>query len=614
MTSQLDQRRIALEQAARAERHAVAVAVPLALLAIAAIGATATHAFPAAGWTAAIAVIVAIAAVRWRGRRTARRQRLAFAVDWWTRADARRADRFDAQADDGAAFCDPDHAFAADLDLFGPGSLFQRLNGCHTEFGRRRLAQILTGTPAAATVHSRQESVRAMIPLVDAREALEVELRVLAALAPAHSLERERLLRNTAALRDLDRDPPAKPSQLTVIVAVVLATVATLAWIGALLDVLPSAIAMAAQVTNLVVLAMHRGVARRLAHFELVDRTLLAWSTVFGAAARVAREVPGLAQAATALDAGPTDAPTAIANLHGLVAWLSQRRNLLYLITVDALLLLDLHADRAILRWQRRHAADLRRWFDAAAEVEAMAALADYAATAVDHTWPEVVDPATPQFHADRLAHALLPRSTRVGNDYRLDQPGTVMVITGSNMSGKSTYLRAAGVAAVMANAGLPVVATALRWSALPVFSVMRATDSLRSGTSLFLAEVRRLKRCLDAAARGPTLVLLDEILAGTNSQERHLGAIAVLRLLAERGALTLVSTHDLALSRIADELPGNARVMHFRDAVDDGRMTFDFALQDGVLRSTNALRVMRAEGIPVTDPVDPPPSDEISH
>jgi hypothetical protein len=250
--------------------------------------------------------------------------------------------------------------------------------------------------------------------------------------------------------------------------------------------------------------------------------------------------------------------------------------------------------------WRRRHGRDLLGWLDAVGRAEALAAPATYAYENPDDPFPEVVE-AGPVLEAADLAHPLLPRGRCVPNDVNLGGDLRMLLVSGSNMSGKSTFLRTVGVNAVLALAGAPVRAARLRLSPLQVGATLRVQDSLQRGQSRFFAEITRLRQILDLA-RGPVpvLFLLDELLSGTNSEDRRAGAEAVLRRLVESGAVGLLTTHDLALTAIADQLgPAGANV-HFDDRLEDGRLAFDYRMRPGVVRQRNALALMRAIGIEV--------------
>jgi len=240
-------------------------------------------------------------------------------------------------------------------------------------------------------------------------------------------------------------------------------------------------------------------------------------------------------------------------------------------------------------------------WLDRLADVEALACLGGYLHDRPDLVMPEVVE-AGPSFVAERLAHPLLDDA--VPNDVSLERPGQLLLVTGSNMSGKSTLLRAIGLNTALALAGGPVSARRLSLSALHTWTSMRVQDSLEQGVSFFYAEVRRLKHVLEGAAEHPreALVLVDEMLLGTNTRERRLASEEVLHLLVQTGCIGAVTTHDLSLAELA-RTPGSSLVpVHFQDVLEDGRMRFDYTLRQGVVQSTNALRVLALAGIPVRD------------
>jgi DNA mismatch repair ATPase MutS len=245
----------------------------------------------------------------------------------------------------------------------------------------------------------------------------------------------------------------------------------------------------------------------------------------------------------------------------------------------------------------------VRGWLEVLGEVEALASLGSFATEHEGFAWPELA--AEPVLEGKSVAHPLLPEDKSVGNDVTLAGSGRALVVTGSNMSGKSTLLRALGVNALLAYAGAPVCARSLRIGPSRVATSMRIEDSLEQGVSHFYAELRRLKRVLDLAhepGRPPVLFLLDEILHGTNSRERVIGACAVVRELVAVAALGAVSTHDLGITALAKELGGKVENVHFEEQVHDGAMTFDYVLRPGIVQSSNALRLMRAVGIAVPE------------
>jgi DNA mismatch repair ATPase MutS len=249
----------------------------------------------------------------------------------------------------------------------------------------------------------------------------------------------------------------------------------------------------------------------------------------------------------------------------------------------------------AVERWQRNHGPALRTWLEAWAEFEALNALAAYAYENPENCFPELTDgPA--YLEANDLGHPLLPRGSCVTNNVELTPQSPFYIVSGSNMSGKSTLLRAMGLNAVLAFAGAPVRARAVRLSGLSIFASLSIVDSLLNGKSKFLAEVDRLRQAIESDVPGrPVLFLVDEILAGTNSRDRRIAAEAVVRTLVTQGAIGALSTHDLALT----EIPGAVNV-HMGSRTDGDPMDFDYRLKPGVTTESNALAIARMAGVPV--------------
>jgi DNA mismatch repair ATPase MutS len=243
----------------------------------------------------------------------------------------------------------------------------------------------------------------------------------------------------------------------------------------------------------------------------------------------------------------------------------------------------------------------LRRWLDAVGEIEALSSIAAYRFEHPGDVFPEFEEGSAPIFDAEALGHPLLPEATAVRNDVRIGGDVRVLVVSGSNMSGKSTLLRTVGVNAVLAQAGAPVRARRLRLTPLTVGASIRIQDSLHAGVSRFYAEVTRLGAIMRRASQPPPLLfLIDELLHGTNSHDRRIGAEAIVRGLVDRGAIGLVTTHDLALAHVADALGPRGANVHFRDVLEDGQMRFDYIMRPGVVDHSNALQLMRSVGLEV--------------
>jgi DNA mismatch repair ATPase MutS len=281
------------------------------------------------------------------------------------------------------------------------------------------------------------------------------------------------------------------------------------------------------------------------------------------------------------------------------VGWLEARQNQIFVIVAFALMW-TAHFGLAIERWRARHGPDVRRWLSALAEIEALCALAGYAYEHPDDPFPELSE-EEPALVGEDLGHPLLSPEANVRNSIELGHPLRVIIVSGSNMSGKSTLLRTVGVNVVLALAGAPVRARRMRLSRLQVGATLRVQDSLQQGASRFYAEIRRLRQVMDLA-RGtpPLLFLLDEILHGTNSHDRKIGGEQIVRALADANAIGLVTTHDLALAGIADALGERACNVHFADEIVDGELRFDYRMKPGIVRKSNALELMRSVGLDV--------------
>jgi DNA mismatch repair ATPase MutS len=282
----------------------------------------------------------------------------------------------------------------------------------------------------------------------------------------------------------------------------------------------------------------------------------------------------------------------AIAELSRLAALLVAQKNQFFA-PLAYLIMWPVQVAFAVEGWRARHGRDIARWLAAAGELEALAALGGYAFEHPDDPFAEIAGEGA-VFDGQALAHPLLAGA--VANDVQLGDT-RLLLVSGSNMSGKSTLLRTVGTNLVLALAGAPVRAARLRCSPMQLGATLRIQDSLQEGASRFYAEIKKLRQIVDLTARGPVLFLLDEILAGTNSHDRRIGAEGVVRGLVERGAVGLLTTHDLALAEM--QIPGALNV-HFEDHLQDGELRFDYKMRDGVVRKSNALELMRAVGLKV--------------
>lgn len=532
-------------------------------------------------WGLFVVLTIAIALIERRVKRTQARAR------YYEDGAARVQGVVVKDAADGQRFVDAGHPFAVDLDIVGPGSIFAHLCAARTASGQARLAGWLLHASPVTEIRARQRAVRELATKLPLRRDLWLAGGTLRDEVKQIGLE-EWLSAPIAAIPLWQRALTAAVGALGLVVLYAFAKP----------DILPLAVG--------IVLVQRLWAHRYRGLTTTVQAQAARRSYELRVIAKVAERLgqesfddPRLRELVASLDDGGHSAGRIIRRLERLANWLESRRNQLFAIPAVVLLLPE-QLGFAIESWRARHAARALGWLATVAEMEALASLATFAFEHPDYAFPEIVDGEGPTYRADGLAHPLIPASTRVANDVRLDQHCRLLVVTGSNMSGKSTLLRSVGVNAVLALAGAPVCAAKLVLSPLAIGASLRAQDSLEAGVSRFFAEIKRLHGILALAAEMPVLFLLDEILNGTNSQDRREGAEAVLRSLLERGAIGLVTTHDLSLSELGDRPDSVARNVHFQDMLEGDRLVFDYRLQPGVVTRRNALDLMRLVGIDV--------------
>jgi DNA mismatch repair ATPase MutS len=308
-------------------------------------------------------------------------------------------------------------------------------------------------------------------------------------------------------------------------------------------------------------------------------------------------EAPRLRELQLRLASHSHSASSAIAKLATIVNFVEARRNPL-LAPFMLLLMYPLQTALAAERWRSAHGAVIHSWLEVLGEFEALLSLARYSYEQPADPFPEFLAGA-PAFIAAGLGHPLIPAAVRVCNDVAIGGATRVLLVSGSNMSGKSTLLRTVGINTVLAMAGAPVRAQSLKLTPLQIGASIRINDSLHEGSSRFYAEITRLRQLFEPGAL-PLLFLLDELLQGTNSADRLIGAQGLIRALLQRGAIGLISTHDLALTDIAGLQPGAIENVHFQDELIDGKLKFDFKLRPGIVTKSNGIELMRSIGLEV--------------
>jgi hypothetical protein len=501
---------------------------------------------------------------------------------------------------------DADHPYACDLDVFGRASLMSVVDATETRFGQEHLARLMLQEVAVGwpeEVIGRQEAARDLALRVDFRE----KIAALGGLLPPDDRRDARAVLAWAEGSGHELSTPIR-WLAWILPALTVGVVAFGSTLGLSAGAVTSLVAVEIVLGNVV----GARAARFLDSVSARRSWVTQWQSLIATIESESFGSPLLVSLRERFASSGRSASGEIASLERILGYADARYNEGFRYIFGAALVWNAHCAFALLRWRARAGVHLRAWLDALGEVEALASLGAFSFEHPDFAWPVLIP--EPLFEAEVLGHPLIADGQRVGNDVSLPSPGRVLVVTGSNMSGKSTLLRAVGANAVLASAGAPVCARSLRMGPLRVATSMRIEDSLEGGISHFYAELRRLKRIIDlskspdppgtreGALPAAVLFLLDEILHGTNSRERIVGAGAVVRELVARGALGMVSTHDLGITVLQQELEGRVENAHFEEQVVGETMTFDYVLRPGVVQTSNALRLMRAVGIDVPD------------
>jgi hypothetical protein len=519
--------------------------------------------------------------------RIARRSTLvARAVAFYERALARLEGRWSGAGETGLRFLDPNHPYAGDLDIFGQGSLFQLVCAARTSAGEATLASWFLQPSAVDIVRGRQTAVDELRPKLDLRE----DMALLG--------EDVRSGLHADALRRWGAGEPVVIGAFARYAAIILAILTSLAFVAFLLQKLPLSPFLVGVLLEIALL-MQLGpkLTQIFAGAELPASDLRLLAEVLERFEREQFDAPLLRDLRQHLDTDGLPASRQIARLRRIVEYHDWGRNQAFA-PIALVLLWHAHLGFAVERWRVRWGHRIADWIQAVGEIEALSSIAGYAAEHPEDVWPELVNEG-PLFNGHAITHPLLPAGVR--NNLHLGSDMRLLVVSGSNMSGKSTMLRSVGLNVVLAWAGMPVRAKSLRVSPLAVGASMRVQDSIQDGKSRFYAEITRLRQIMDlSTGTAPLLFLLDELLSGTNSHDRRIGAEAIVRSLFETGAVGLVTTHDLALADIAGRLAPHAANVHFEDHVEDGRISFDYRMRPGVVEKSNALELMRSVGLSV--------------
>lgn len=499
-------------------------------------------------------------------------------------------------AEDGSEFIDPDHPFTCDFDIFGQASLFQWINTTHTYFGRKGLAQELARPyKNADKIRRRQVAVQELAEKLDWRQTFEAE----GMFAFQKTSSPDWLLK---WIQESNKMLSMKWLVLFVRVLPVVTIVSLLiAWILPQISYSFPLLCIGLQ------MVMNYFGSKRFMRIFDSTRYYKDALKAYQELVKLIEEEPFQAQLLVDLQVGLFDetgrlASTQIRRLAKIVDLMDLRFNGFFYFLINNLVLWDFQCMFWLECWKERSGKSLFKWLDSIGQFESLASLA-----VIHFEHPEWVFPKLVKgkyvFVAKEMGHPLLADQARVNNDINLQGSGTIFIITGSNMSGKSTFLRTVGINLVLTYLGAPACAVDLKCSIMEMYSSMRVNDNLEKNISSFYAELLRVKMIVDASRKGqPMIFFVDEIFSGTNTRDRHIGAKNVMKSLSQAGVMGLVSTHDLELGELEKERNLHIRNYHFSEGYEGNRIQFDYTLHSGISTTSNALYLMKMVGIEVVE------------
>ncbi|MDW7674162.1 MAG: hypothetical protein SCK28_06450 [Bacillota bacterium] len=492
-------------------------------------------------------------------------------------------------SDAGEDFKDESHSYANDLDIFGKGSLFQWINTTTTYLGRETLRKVLREPcESIEEIEKRQEAIEELAGKLNWRQEFMAE-----GLIAEDSLHDPRPLYRWASERHIF----FANSIVIACIRILPIITAMLILSSFLFGLIPNYIPIIA--IGLQFMLLIPGGKKRNAQFAIAEKyknNLKAYSGMIKLLEKEEFKAVTLTKLQKKLhNKQDVNASAQLTNLDKVIDAISYRYNQLFIV-INILLLWDYQCQIALERWKKESGNSLEKWIEVIAEFEALASLANIRYDNPDWTMPNVVEESM-VLRGAAMGHPLLVRD-RISNDLQLEPPTNVLLITGSNMSGKSTFLRTAGINLVLAYIGAPVCATRFTCSLLNIYTCMRISDSLDKSISSFYAELLRIKMIVAAVEEGKKVFfLLDEIFKGTNSVDRHIGAKELINKLSRDGAMGLVSTHDLELGDLEKD---NKRIKnyHFKEYYQNDQLLFDYKLQPGLSTTRNAIYLMKIAGI----------------
>ena len=497
---------------------------------------------------------------------------------------------------EGSEFLDESHPYAYDLDIFGRHSIFQLLNRTILDHSKALLAKWLLHHENKSVIEKRQQAIQELVQKLDFMQQVSAAARV------TFRKSKEDL---ESQLDNIFQWMGEKSEDVNILLYRLLAYTLTTINIGLIILAIINPSLYSLPLLSIFISLMLLGIVLNQA--KALGENLNTSSHIIEAYANILEKIenepfenPSLKSLKNSLYDNDKKASAKIKQLKKIVFWFSARASMFYAL-LDGIFLIDFHLVNAAHIWKKQNAKHIHQWTDAVHELEALASLAGFFALNEDYIFPSFSDKGF-TITTTQVGHPLIPTEQCVRNDFSSEGEGNVIVITGSNMSGKSTFERTLGVNMVLAQIGAPVFAEKLEMSPTTVFTSMRTKDNLEESTSSFYAELKRIRQLLDHTDKNEsTFYVLDEILKGTNSDDRHKGAVALANQLSNKRTFGLISTHDLALSALSEENPRVAN-FSFNSVIEDDEIIFDYLLTPGPCKSFNASKLMEKMGIDILD------------
>jgi len=484
---------------------------------------------------------------------------------------------------DGATFQEADHAFAEDLDLFGPSSFFQYVNRTGLSSGASTLARWLCSNDSLR-IPAKQEAIRELEDQLEWRQDYTATARLISAPLSAEELT-DWMHHYKPNIPSWSKHLPLGFSGLSLVLGFLV-----------VFGILPPAWLIVLFFTGLLITLPF---AKKIGELAMVtgktQETFRQYRRLVEKVETNTFQTEYLSSLKEKLDGTDNSVSDILKRFSRLIGALDQRNNLLVAVFANAFFLWDLRQAYAVEQWIGTYGNHTGEWFEALSGFDAWNSLSNFAYNHPDYTFPEIAEKKGLTLEARKLAHPLL-RGNVVSNDIRIEK-GHFIVITGANMAGKSTFLRAVSLSVLMANSGLPVCAEQMACTPMPLITSMRTTDSLSRQESYFFAELKRLKVIVDHLREGPYFVVLDEILKGTNSKDKARGSKEFLARLLKMDATGLIATHDLSLCEVAETQP-EVQNCFFDVEIRDDQLFFDYKLKPGVCSNMNASFLLRKLGV----------------